>query len=201
MSDRRNAATYAALSGGRSARSEPQGFLPGLNAVVAREGSVAGAARALDVPRTTLRRWLTGESQPPASRRADVLRRASQITRRNRMPAGREARIRKARTIVITAAWQYDVDNDAGRRAKGKARSDNMREIRFQVGARHSTGMDADVPGKVIDAFLAGMNGTDPGFGLFAILAEGMTEDWYRERFSMRPGHPEGWIVEKVRFQ
>lgn len=200
MSDRRNAATYAALSGGRSARSEPQGFVPGLNAVVAREGSVAGAARALDVPRRTLRRWLTGESQPPAARRAAVLRRASQITRRNRMPAGRETRIRKARTIVVTAAWQYDVDNDAARRKKGKARADNMREIRFQVGARHTTGMDPDTPDRLVDAFLAGESGIDPGRGLFSIIAEGMTEDWYRERFGLRAGHPEGWIVERVRF-
>lgn len=198
MADRRNALVYAALSGGKSARSEPRGWVAGLNAVVAREGSVAGAARALDVPRTSLRRWLTGESQPPAVRRLQVERRASAITRRARLTPGREARILRAKTIVITAAWMYDVNSDARRRAKGKARTDNTRTIRFTVGATGSLGMDAQVRQALVTAFLDGMSGTDPGPGLFDAVAENMTDEWYRERFGLPADHGEGWHIEKV---
>lgn len=196
---RRNAATYGALSGGRSARSEPQGFLAALTAVVAREGSVAGAARSLDVPRRTLRRWLTGEGQPSDLRRAAVVRRASQITRRARLTTGREARILRGRVIEITAAWQYDVANDAKRRSAGKARTDNTRVLRFSIGSSGSTGIDADVRQELVDAFLDGASGTDPGAGLFAVIADAMTDDWYRERFALPTSHGDGWDVQKVR--
>lgn len=190
MSDRRNAAVYGALSRGRNARSEPQGWLLGLNAVVAQAGSVSGAARELDVPRRTLRRWLTGEGLPDPARRARVMSRASMITRRARFHPTTERRIRKAKQVTIVAEYRYDRNNRA---------LFGPRTINFYVGSNGDTGMTAGVGDQLADAFLAGASGTDPGAGLFDVLSAAMTDDWYRDHFQDPGSH--GWDVEKVIFK
>lgn len=182
MSDQRNTATYRAVTGGRSPRSEPQGWFKGLTAVVAQAGSVAGAARELGVPRRTLRRWLTGEGVPSKLRQAQVAQAASVITRRARLVPARESRLRKARTVTIVCVFRYDGDT---------------RQVTFHVGQGGSTGMDAGTVGQLINGYLSGEPGNDPGPGLFDHLVAGMTDDWYREQFSAT-GIDEGFNVEKV---
>jgi hypothetical protein len=185
----------------RSARSEPAGFLVGLNAVVAAAGSVAGAARELDVPRRTLRRWLTGESKPPAARAVQVARRASTITRRARLLPATERRIRRARVVEIKCIYRYDVASAVAAAAKAgqsvRAR-DWSRTIRFHIGAGGTTGIGDLVASDTIGGFLAGWSGLDPGPGLFQIIADAMTDDWYRQH--MQEHGPQGFDIERVKF-
>lgn len=188
MSDQRNEATYRAITGGRSPHTERRAdWQDGLRLVVGLAGgNVSAAARALDVPRRTLRRWLdpNDKSMPPPERRERVARAARGMVRRDerrrRLKPGREARLRRARKITITSRYRYDVeDRDA-------------RVVTFDLDDTGSTGLADGVMGSLIDAYLAGAVAVD-GSGLVAVdytgglfhrIADAMTDDWYREHMS-----------------
>lgn len=196
MSDRRNEAVYRAITGGRSPRTEQATWMDGLRFVVGLTGgNVSAAARALDVPRRTLRRWLAGEGVPPAHRRAQVARMAGGMVRRQRLPEGRERRLRRARSVIVKAYYRYD-------RTRYNA---DARDITFRVGDDSPTGLNAGVMGDVIERYLAGGEATDEsarGFngGLFGPIAAAMGDEWYREH--MQTDHPEeGFDVFQVRFR
>lgn len=201
MSDRRNEATYRAITGGRSPHTERQGdWRIGLRLVVdIAGGNVSAAARALDVPRRTMRRWLAGEGAPRGERRAQVAALARQYVRRaerrNRLSAGRERRLRAARTVTIAWKYRYDVNTDP-----------NARERRtvFDIGGTGSTGLAGDTMAALVDAYLAGAEGRDgePGAdtgGLFSRIADRMGDEWYRDH--MTSTHPDDGVdINEVRF-
>lgn len=177
MSDRRNAATYRALTG-TSPRTEPRfGFDASLSLFVRMLGSQQRAADALGVPRRTLRRWVAGESKPRADRRAQVEGVARRIIRGTRINARRQARMRAAATIRIIGSDRYDGQE---------------RDVTFRVGLSGATsGLAAGTPGELVDAFLAGVSADDLGLdaqnsGLFARIIRGMTDTsgFYQEFFS-----------------
>lgn len=168
-------------------RGEQGDFRTSLARVVAASGSVAGAARALDVPRRTLRRWLSGEGAPNAQRRAQVDAAALSLIRRARLTPDREKRLRRARTVTIVAVYRYDANN----RPKTKPRT-----ITFHIGRGGTDGMARDVVPRLVGGFLAGGSGMDPGSGLFDHLTDAMTDDWYREHFTA--DDEEGWDVDRV---
>ncbi len=192
MSDRRNSAAYRAVSGRLGPRGEAgPDFRSRLLRVVAASGSVAGAARDLGVPRRTLRRWLSGESQPPAARRAQVDAAALALVRRARLNPDREKRLRKARTVVIVATYRYDALKKPGI---------TPRTITFRLGANGSDGMRAGAVGLLLSAFLGGTSGDDSYAtqpGLFEPLAYSMTDTWYREAF-LSADAEHGFDVERV---
>jgi hypothetical protein len=129
-----------------------------------------------------LRRWLTGEGKPSPLRQAQVSQAASVITRRARLTPPREKRLRAARTVTIVCSFRYDQD---------------IRTVTFHVGQGGSTGMDPGTVGQLVDGYLSGEPGNDPGPGLFDHLVAGMTDTWYREQF-FATGIDEGFDVEKV---
>lgn len=185
MTDHRNEAVYRYLTGGRSPRTEPRGWLASLTVVVGATGSVSAAARALDVPRRTMRRWLAGEGQPDSGRRDIVMNAVARATRRDRMPAPRERRVRAAKTITITGVDRYD---------------DAPRTVTFKLGGG-TTGLRAGALDRVVDAYLAGGEATDGGSqmgrGLFAIIADSMQDSWY-QRFFHSDAPDNGNDIERI---
>lgn len=198
MTDRRNEASYRAITGGRSPRTETRGWMQGLDFYIRAQGSKAAAARALDIPRRTLRNWL-GEGgrrpvMPPADRKDRIVAAVVRAQRRSRLDAGREARLRGAKTITVEGVDRYD---------------EQPRKVTFNVGQAGSTGITSDTPDLLVTAYLAGgeaLDGddrTDPGLfggagrGLAALIVDGITDDWYRE-FFQSDRHDWGVDVHKV---
>lgn len=184
MTDHRNGATYRAITGGRSPRTETRGWMEGLQFFIRAHGSKAAAARALDIPRRTLRNWL-GEGgarpvQPPAERRDRIVGAVARAQRRARLTASREARLRKAKTITIEGVDRYDGEE---------------RKLTLNIGTSGSTGVAGDTMDRLINAYLAGGEALDGdaaesgflggrGRGLGAIIVDGITDQWYREFFT-----------------
>lgn len=178
MADRRNSATYRAITGGRSPRTETRGWMEGLHFYVNAMGGKAQAARQLDVPRRTLRNWLAG-TMPPPERKARITSLVVRAQRRGRLDAKREARLRNAKTIRIEGKDRYNGED---------------RKVTFQIGESGSTGIAADVMDRLINSYLAGGEALDNpsessdlfgggGRGLAAIIADSISDDWYREFF------------------
>jgi len=171
--DQRNQATYRAITGGRSPRTETTSWSDALAIVVSRIGSVAGAARVLDVPRRTLRRWLAGESQPSAERRRVVQGAVRRLERRQRLTGRRETRLRGATTVRVQGVDRYDGAE---------------RDVIFRIGGRASIALDAGTLDALVDRFLQGGSADDGGAtaqnsGLFGELVDGMQDRWYRDFF------------------
>lgn len=197
MTDFRNEATYRAITG-RSPRTESAGasWQAGMRLVVSLAGgNVSAAARALDVPRRTMRRWLAGESTPPADRRAQVARLALQVVRRDRLKPPRERRLRRAKTIVVKCRYRYDPPDEESRR-----------EIVFRIdGEGNHTSTRTDVMEQVLARYLGGAPATDDSHadhlgGLFAPIADALQDDWYSEHFHSTHAE-EGFDVYEVRFK
>lgn len=178
MADQRNRATYQAIAGRRwSPGSEPAasgGFVDWLAVIVgAFGGNVSAAARAMDVPRRSVRDWLAGTTRPGPERRSLVRRTAAALTRRTRLTAGREPRLRNARTIRIEGVDRYD---------------DEERDVTFHVGQQGTTGLAPGTLGRLVDAYLGGGNASDDRRsmpGLFDVIIDGMTDPngWYQTFF------------------
>lgn len=207
--DERNERAYRAVSG-RSPRTEPMpaptnlDFHGSLNLLYARVKSQNRLAEILGVPRRTLRRWLAGEQ--PSRTQQDRERRelvegsarsiiarddnaATQAERRKRLTPVRERKIRGAHTIVIRARLRYEDEGGA-------------RTISFEVGS--SAGVSAGVPDAVVDAYLNAATADDreevQNEGIFAPIAHGMGDEWYREAFLDRDPDALAFDVENVKF-
>jgi hypothetical protein len=205
--DERNERAYRAVSG-RSPRTEPKpapttlDFHGSLNLLYARIKSQNRLAEVLGVPRRTLRRWLAGETPsrtgPDRVRRETIensakaiIRRddhaALQAQRRSRLTPAKERKARGAQAIEVKGTLRYDGDK---------------RTIKFMVGA--SDGLDSGVPDAIVDAFLDGASADDGAHvqneGLFAPVAYGMLDEWYRDAFLDRERDALGFDVENVRF-
>lgn len=208
--DERNGRAYRALTG-RSPRTEPTpaptnlDFHGSLNLLYARVKSQNRLAEILGVPRRTLRRWLAGET--PGRTSADRARRelvegsargiiarddnaARQAERRKRLTPQRERKVRNAGRIVVTAWMRY-----------GGGEPD-PRIITFHVGS--SAGVDAGAVDDAVDAYLNGATADDgaevQNEGIFAPIAYGMGDEWYREAFLDRDPDALAFDVESVRF-
>jgi hypothetical protein len=172
MSDQRNEVTYRAITGGRSPRTEPTTLPAALAVVVASvQGNVSAAARALGVPRRTLRDWLAGTKTPKPANRSLIMATAKRMSRRTRLNPKREARLRGARSIRIQGIDRYD---------------DKERDVTFTLDGPMTTRLDPAVFGELVDAFLRGVSGIDdpllPGSGLFNdVLPAAMLDpnNWY----------------------
>lgn len=179
MTDRRNYATYRAITGGRSPHTEATDWQTGLQVFIRAHGSEAAAARALEVPRRTLRNWLGKFGKvvvPPADRQARVVGLMVRAQRRARLTPGREKRLRAAKKITIEGVDRYD---------------GNDREVTFHVGQGGSTGITSDVVNKLIDAYLFGAQGTDDhtilggqNDGLAGMITRRIVDSWYNEFFN-----------------
>lgn len=177
MSDRRNGATYRAITGGRSPRTETTDWMTSLQVFIRAHGSETAAARALDVPRRTLRNWLGKfgkPTTPPADRKARVVGLMVRAQRRARLAPGREKRLRAAKVITISGIDRYDGED---------------REVSFYVGQGSSTGITGDVMNKLIDGYLLGADGLDgqsldQNGGLAGFITRRLTDPWYRDFFN-----------------
>lgn len=207
--DERNERAYRAISG-RSPRTEPApaptnlDFTGSLNLLYSRVKSQNKLADILGVPRRTVRRWLAGEV--PGRSAKDKARRdlvegsakgiiarddhaAKQAARRSRLTPAREKKIRGAHTVVIVCRLRYE---DEG----------GTRTVSFEVGS--SAGLDAGAVDGAVDAFLNGATAEDreevQNEGIFAPIAYGMGDDWYREAFLDREPDALAFDVESVKF-
>lgn len=212
--DERNERAYRAVSG-RSPRTEPQpaptnlDFHGSLNLLYARVKSQNRLAEILGVPRRTLRRWLAGEqpnrTQGDRERRALVegsARRiiandddaAKQAARRGRLTPQRERKIRRATGIQLKVRMRYE----------GRGDDERTLKFRFTADPDIGDGIAAIVPDAVVDAFLNGAGAEDgaevQNEGIFAPIAYGMNDEWYREAFLDREPDALAFDVENVRF-
>jgi hypothetical protein len=209
VTDQRNGRAYRALTG-RSPRTEPNpaptslDFTASLNLLYGRVKSQTKLADILGVPRRTVRRWLAGEvpgrTEQDKARRdlvegsaKSIIRRddnaARQAVRRSRLPIKREAKVRAARTITIVGTLRYE---------------GTERTMKFVVGDNGSLGVDGGAVDQLVDAYLNGASADDGALrqndGIFAPIAYGLTDDWYREAFLDTAPDGLGFDVSKVTF-
>lgn len=200
MSDERNEQAYRAVTGKSPATEPAHDFARSLGLLVRsfggqqRTADALGAAMGQTIPRRTLRRWLAGENRPNAARRQLVEQAAALLVRRQRLDRKREARIRRARTVIVKARMRY--------RDEGAART-----IKFSVGGPQSTRLDPGAIVALVDAYLAGATAADgPGdqnSGIFAPLVAGMdqTPDGYADMFREEDPRGLAFDVEHVAFR
>lgn len=173
--DNRNGVTYRAITGGRSPRTEVDDWQSGLAFFIRLHGSETAAARALDVPRRTLRNWLGKFGRtivPPADRKARVIGVMVNAQRRARLKPGREKRLRAAKTITVEGTDRYD----------GAPRT-----TVFTVGKGGSLGITADVMTRLVDAYLNGANAGPEnlkGNGLAGYFTRRILDPWYRDFYN-----------------
>lgn len=79
---------------GRSPHTEVTGFQGALNYLVSRFGSASAAAKASGFPPSSFRHWVSSGRVPGSEKRSDVIDAALLQQRRDRLPRGREARMR-----------------------------------------------------------------------------------------------------------
>lgn len=172
--DERNYRAYRAITGGRSPRSEPPDFRESLAVLVKAFKSQDKAAAALGVPRRTLRRWMAGENKPAANRRAVVEGAAERLLRRGRLTPKREIKMRTATMVVIKARLRYEDEGGA-------------RTMAFKIGGGNALSLGGSAIEFAVDAFLQGATADDgpehQNAGIFAPIADGMIDEWYRETF------------------
>lgn len=130
-------ALYRLITNGRSPRTEPTTFPAALAVLIRSAGSAAGAARALGVSATTVRRW-RDSGRAPAGRASLVVQVATAVERRARLKPGREKRLRKPQP---------------GMKVAGKVKiSDYEEERDIELGQY----AEENAMGAAIDAYLAG---------------------------------------------
>lgn len=180
-------ALYSAITKGRSPRTEPSTLPAALAVIIGAAGSVAGAARAMGVPRRTFRDWIEkGYAGKPTgtggTRNSEVVRAALRIERRNRLPRGREQRMRNTppSTVTISGTYMY-----RGRDNKLEDRRDSV-----DVGQY----LQAGTLGAVLDVFLDGGSLDELG-DTFAAGIDDPT-DFYSDTLSSDDAH--GWDVDGV---
>jgi hypothetical protein len=156
-------ALYRWLTGGRSPATEPNTLPKALGRIVAGAGSVSGAARLLDVPRSTVRGWIAGR-RPKGNAAAVVVQTAVGMERRDRLRPGRERRL----------AAQGRVTFEGQQKGRPGGRTVTLSEdgLYLRGGTIRA----------VIDAFLSGA----PIAALGVALHRGITDDFYRAMFHPR---------------
>jgi len=104
-------AIYREITGGRSPRTEISTFGGAIEYLLGAAGGIAArAARLAGVPPSTFRGWMGGR-QPKADRAGEVVRAALRQQRRDRLPRGRERRMRRPGAldeVKIVGRLTYD---------------------------------------------------------------------------------------------
>jgi hypothetical protein len=171
---------YTAVAGNRaSMNTEPSGFSDALKFFLrAAGGSVSAAARLMGVPRRTARDWYAGKGLGPrsAERRRHVAESATVSSRRQRLAAGREGRLR--------GGDQYDIV------VKGVYNYDGGEERDVRIGPYLDDGtLDA-----VVDAYLDGADAAE----LRQLFADHITDPFYQRTMGNPPTDDDGWTVNQV---
>lgn len=179
------AQVYKAISG-RSINTEPQTFSDALRYFTRLAGgNISAAARLAGVPRRTFRDWTEGKGLGPrsADRRGEVARSAKLSSRRERLGARKEAKLRAAGEdavdIELTGYYNYDGDPDP------------------RAPIIISEYMDPDAGNRLVDAYLAGA-GPDELRELFADLIT--DAPFYAQTMGLPVTDEHGWTVTNLKF-
>lgn len=171
-------AVYREITGGRSPHTEINTFGGAVEYLLIAAGGVAArAARLVGVPASTFRGWIRGR-QPKAERAGAFVAAAQRQQRRDRLPRGRERRLRRNRLdgVRVTGTYLYA--------AGGPAAYATDRDIGL---GRY---LD-DVTDELLDAYLDGAEPSQLG----EILAEAINDRGFYEQ-TFDPDNPAGgWDI------
>lgn len=139
-------AIYREITGGRSPRTEDRDFSDSLDYLVGAFGSASAAARALGVPPSSMRHWVSSGRMPKGPRAGIVTTAARQLERQIRLSEKREKRLRTKGFVALTVKCVIVVSDD-----------DESRDL--NLGPYLDDGLEDDL----LDAYLAGASIEDLG--------------------------------------
>lgn len=160
---------------GRSSRTEVSGFQAAINYLTGRFGSATAAAKATGFPPSSFRHWVSSGRVPGSEKRADVVEAALLQQRRDRLPAGREAKMRRPGALA-------DI------RMVGSLTYDSAPEPERDVDL--GSYMD-EVQNELLDAYLDGATPDE----LAEIFVAGVEDDFYRETLDENGDSRMSWDV------
>lgn len=155
---------------GRSPHSEIHTFGKAIQYLVTRAGSASAAARVVGVAPSTFRHWISSGRRPSAERAGFITELAMLQQRRDRLPKGRERRMRRPGALDHVKVNVYIII------------SDKPEERTFAIGDYLREGVQDDL----LDAYLDGAN-TDELAEMFADAIE--DSDFYAEAFDPYGGY------------
>ena len=144
---------------GRSPHTEVVTFSAAVTYLATRFGSATAAARASGFPPSSFRHWVSSGRVPSAEKRGDVIEAALLQQRRDRLPAGREKRLRRPGALNEVEMFGTVTLSD----------KDEYREV--DIGRY----MD-DAENDLVDAYLEGATTAE----LAEIWADSVNDSFYR---------------------
>jgi len=170
-------ALYREITNGRSPYTEVSTVPGALRVLAADAGSMRALARSLDIAPSTLRGWFKGRT--PRDDRSGLVQEAVAAQRRQRLPKGRERRMRARglREVKVTGTYTYD---GTGRGA------DEDREV--DLGPY----LD-DVADELLDAYLDGADLDELEETFIDAISDGGGNGWYARTFQAG-----GWDIDDL---